>query len=79
MSRRNSVVGVDAEKVRRMSISNTDMAQLAADATKATKSEQNMTLREGIRLYPKAIAWSILLSTAIVMEGFGKFTSRFEG
>lgn len=29
-----------------------------------------MTLREGFRLYPAAIAWSMLLSTAIVMEGF---------
>jgi len=72
MSRQNSVVGVDSEKVRRMSINNDDMAQLTGDASKATRAEQRMTLREGIRLYPKAIAWSILLSTAIIMEGFDK-------
>lgn len=30
-----------------------------------------MTLREGIRKYPKAIAWSVLLSLAVVMEGYG--------
>ncbi|KAF2798069.1 putative maltose permease [Melanomma pulvis-pyrius CBS 109.77] len=29
-----------------------------------------MTIREAVRLYPKAIAWSILFSTAIAMEGF---------
>jgi len=40
------------------------------DAAKATASEQSMTLLQGLRLYPKAIGWSVLLSTAIVMDGF---------
>lgn len=29
-----------------------------------------MTLWQGIKLYPKAIGWSILISTCIVMEGY---------
>lgn len=40
------------------------------NAKAATEKEQNMTLLQGIRLYPKAIGWSILISTLIVMEGF---------
>ncbi|KAL2142996.1 hypothetical protein VTI28DRAFT_455 [Corynascus sepedonium] len=36
----------------------------------ATENEQKMTLMQGIRLYPKAIAWSVLISTCIVMEGY---------
>jgi len=39
-------------------------------AKKATEAEQNMTLMQGIRLYPKAIAFSVLISTCIVMEGY---------
>jgi SP family general alpha glucoside:H+ symporter-like MFS transporter len=39
-------------------------------AKTATEKEQSMTLMQGIRLYPKAIAWSILISTCIVMEGY---------
>ncbi|KAF2644275.1 maltose permease MAL61 [Massarina eburnea CBS 473.64] len=71
MSRRNSsVVAVDAEKTRVMSITNPDIKELAHDASRATRAEQQMTLREGIKLYPKAVGWSILLSTAIIMEGF---------
>ena len=31
--------------------------------------EHSLTLRDGLRLYPKAIAWSLLISTAVVMEG----------
>jgi len=29
-----------------------------------------VSLLEGIKLYPKAMAWSVLLSTAVVMEGY---------
>ncbi|KAJ4123038.1 hypothetical protein NW768_010030 [Fusarium equiseti] len=41
-----------------------DHARAAAD------KEQKMTLMQGIKLYPKAVGWSILISTCIVMEGF---------
>jgi SP family general alpha glucoside:H+ symporter-like MFS transporter len=73
MSRRNSsVVGVDTEQARRVSLAMHDVKQATADANKATESEQNMTLKQGLKLYPKAIAWSVLLSAAIIMEGFDK-------
>lgn len=29
-----------------------------------------MTLLQGLKLYPKAVGWSVLLSTCIIMEGF---------
>lgn len=73
MSRRNSsVVAVDPEQQRKMSTVFADVAQTTADANKATAAEQNMTLMQGLRLYPKAVAWSVLLSAAIIMEGFDK-------
>jgi SP family general alpha glucoside:H+ symporter-like MFS transporter len=43
---------------------------LSADAKKATKAEHRMTFWKGIRLYPKAMAWSVLLSCTIIMEGY---------
>ncbi|GFP60531.1 maltose permease MAL31 [Trichoderma asperellum] len=39
-------------------------------ARAATAKEQKMTLLQGIKLYPKAIAWSMIISTCIVMEGY---------
>jgi SP family general alpha glucoside:H+ symporter-like MFS transporter len=33
-------------------------------------AERSMTLREGIRMYPKAITWSVLISMTLIMEGF---------
>jgi MFS transporter, SP family, general alpha glucoside:H+ symporter len=47
-----------------------DLAQLTSDAKAATHAEHNMTILQGLRLYPKAVGWSVLLSLAIVMEGY---------
>lgn len=46
------------------------MTDLIRDAKLATEKEHNMSLLQGIKLYPKAIAWSMLISTCIIMEGF---------
>lgn len=39
-------------------------AQIAADA------ERQMTLWQAIKTYPKAIGWSFLLSSTLIMEGY---------
>lgn len=39
-------------------------------AKRASDNEHKMTLMQGIKLYPKAVGWSILISTCIVMEGY---------
>lgn len=41
-----------------------------ADAREATELEHALTLRDCFRLYPKAIGFSLLFSTAIIMEGY---------
>lgn len=47
-----------------------NLRRLSMEAKKATKAEHKMTFLSGVRLYPKAIGWSILLSTTIIMEGY---------
>jgi SP family general alpha glucoside:H+ symporter-like MFS transporter len=42
----------------------------AADAKQAADGEQAMTIMQAIRTYPKAIGWSILLSSTLIMEGY---------
>jgi hypothetical protein len=46
------------------------LRRLSVEARAATKAEHAMTFLRGCRLYPKAIAWSFLLSMTIVMEGY---------
>ncbi|KAL8277833.1 hypothetical protein RQP46_009816 [Phenoliferia psychrophenolica] len=50
--------------------SQSDLNEGMRAAKAATDKEHNMSLLEGIRLYPKAVAWSILISTCIAMEGY---------
>ncbi|KAB8072622.1 putative transporter [Aspergillus leporis] len=40
------------------------------DVRDATEIEHQMGFREAIKLYPAAVAWSVGLSTAVVMEGY---------
>ncbi|CAI7607861.1 unnamed protein product [Penicillium viridicatum] len=46
------------------------MAKTTNNAKSAAEAEHKMTLLQGIRTYPKAIAWSVLISTCIAMEGY---------
>lgn len=43
---------------------------IVENARAATEKEHNMTLWQGIKLYPTAIAFSVIISTCIVMEGY---------
>lgn len=43
---------------------------LTEDAAKATEAEHNLGVIASLKLYPQAVAWSLLLSTAVIMEGF---------
>ena len=45
-------------------------AQTLLNARAATEKEHSMTLLQGIKLYPKAIFWSVVISTCIAMEGY---------
>lgn len=44
--------------------------EVVQNARAATENEQKMTLLQGIKLYPKAVGWSVLISTCICMEGY---------
>ncbi|KAK8194253.1 hypothetical protein M8818_007441 [Zalaria obscura] len=46
------------------------MKEVINSAKRASDKEHKMTLLQGIKLYPKAVAWSVLISTCICMEGY---------
>lgn len=58
------------EVYRKLSAAVPDLAQLTSEANTAIHAEHTMNILEGLKLYPKAIGWSMLLSLAIVMEGY---------
>jgi SP family general alpha glucoside:H+ symporter-like MFS transporter len=56
--------------VRRASEAVPGFAELSSDAKNATSKEHQMGFMQALKLYPKAVGWSILLSTAVIMEGY---------
>lgn len=45
-------------------------SSLVAEAKSGAEAEQSMSLRTALALYPKAIMWSVLLSSTLIMEGY---------
>ncbi|KAJ5896420.1 Maltose permease MAL61 [Penicillium subrubescens] len=50
--------------------SDSSMKTIIQNAKAATEKEQSMSLLQGIKLYPKAVMWSVIISTCIAMEGY---------
>lgn len=44
---------------------------LVSEANEANERERDMKLSDAFKIYPKAVAWSMILSSCIIMEGFG--------
>jgi MFS transporter, SP family, general alpha glucoside:H+ symporter len=65
-----NVVTLTETALRRASVANPEFTNLNRDAKAGTEAEKHMSIARAFKLYPKAVAWSILLSTAIVMEGY---------
>src|ERR1700742_4978899 len=63
-------ISVNDDHLHRLSAAVPQINRLVEDAAKATTAEHQMTLLQGLKTYPKAVGWSMLLSTAIIMEGF---------
>ncbi|CAJ2501383.1 Uu.00g042360.m01.CDS01 [Anthostomella pinea] len=72
-SDREATLYIDASNsaaVQALSHSDPKFDLITIEAKAATQAEHAMPLRQAIKLYPKAILWSIFFSTAIAMEGY---------
>ncbi|KAJ5254011.1 hypothetical protein N7524_011191 [Penicillium chrysogenum] len=46
------------------------VSPVLAEGRQGARKEQSMTLWQALRLYPKAVGWSVLLSSTLIMEGY---------
>jgi SP family general alpha glucoside:H+ symporter-like MFS transporter len=44
--------------------------ELVANAQDGMAQEHELTFFEALKLYPRGVFWSIVMSTAVVMEGY---------
>lgn len=76
--RRSSIVAAEQSSawtqndgtLRRTSQAVPNLEELTNDARNAADAERTMSLGTALKLYPKAIAFSLGLSLAVVMEGY---------
>lgn len=78
--RRSSVVQVDRTNdgvsrindasLRKLSAINPEVVQEFEEAKMAAEKEHQLTIRDAVKLYPKAIIFSIIFSSAVIMEGY---------
>ncbi|KAL3455177.1 hypothetical protein BJX64DRAFT_295297 [Aspergillus heterothallicus] len=66
------ITSVNVGKAERFAQGGSKFEIITAEAKLATEAEHALTVREAIRKYPRAIAWSIFFSSAIAMEGYDK-------
>jgi hypothetical protein len=60
----------DAELATAHHTEATPAPELAPEARRGADSEHRMTLLQAIKMYPKAVGWSVLLSSTLIMEGY---------
>lgn len=65
----DGVLRVNDNAMRRMSLARENIATEVHDARGHTEREHAMSVRDSVKLYKKAIIFSLILSTAVVMEG----------
>ena len=63
-------VGIADDVLLKMSKNIDNFGEVTENAQAATDFEHQMTVGQTLRLYPKAIAFSAVLSLAIIMEGY---------
>ncbi|KAI1388950.1 sugar transporter [Hypoxylon trugodes] len=62
---------IDPAIASRIAANVDDFMTLVNEANEANERERGMKLSQAFKIYPKAIAWSMILSSCLIMEGFG--------
>ncbi len=64
----DGVLRLDDAAVRKMSQVNSRIVDDFEDAKRAAENEHNLSVRDAIKLYPKAICFSLIFSTAVIVS-----------
>jgi hypothetical protein len=64
--------GLEREHVEKANIAVEELSEkhLNNEAHNATDAEHNITIFQALKTYRKAVLWSVLISTTVIMEGY---------
>ncbi|KAI1245314.1 hypothetical protein MGN70_012204 [Eutypa lata] len=61
---------IDPDVAKRIAANVEDFMRLVNEANEANERERDMKLSTALKIYPKAIGWSMVLSSCLIMEGY---------
>jgi MFS transporter, SP family, general alpha glucoside:H+ symporter len=61
---------METSKEIKDSVAHQDSREIGSDAEQANNKDHNLTILQAFKLYPKAVAWSAVLSAACIMDGY---------
>lgn len=64
------VVVPTIDEVKGLDLDSHDTAALIRQAQAADQADKQLTIREALRKYKKAVFWAMILSTSLIMEGY---------
>ncbi|KAJ5458129.1 hypothetical protein N7475_009517 [Penicillium sp. IBT 31633x] len=65
-----NTIGIDDEAILQLSAELPNFAHLFEKAHRASNFEHSLTHRDAFKIFPKAVGFSLVLSLAIIMEGY---------
>ena len=66
----DGILRANDDVIRRLSQAHDSIGKETADARNATEAEKSLSVRQAVRLYKRAICFSLVMSLAVVMEGY---------
>jgi hypothetical protein len=66
----DGIIRINDSSIRKLSMINPQVVQQFDEAKNAAEKEHQLTVRDALKLYPKAIIFSIIFSSAVIMEGY---------
>lgn len=64
------VVVPTEHELKGIELSTADAAELIRHAQESARADAQLTIRQALKKYKKAVFWALFLSTSLIMEGY---------
>ncbi|OKL57255.1 hypothetical protein UA08_07421 [Talaromyces atroroseus] len=66
----NQTVGLTDRELKNFSLDDPNSVELIHHAQESDAADRQLTIRQALKKYPKAVFWALFLSTSLIMEGY---------
>ena len=66
----NKVVVPTQQEVQGINLASETTHDMIRQAQEADMADRRLTIKQALKKYPKAVFWSMILSTSLIMEGY---------